>query len=57
MWKYRQNGNIIGFRPQTQNLESPYKTPSNTLEVKGLIEVKALEEPSFWDPQKVAVAA
>ena len=57
MWKYRQNGNTIGFRPQTQNLESPYKTPSNTLEVKGFIEVKALEEPSFWDHQKVAVAA
>ena len=31
------NGNIIGFRPQTQKLESPYKTPSNTLAVKGLI--------------------
>ena len=30
------NGHIIGFRPQTQKLESPYKTPSNTLAVKGL---------------------
>ena len=28
------NGHIIGFRPQTQKLESPYKTPSNTLAVK-----------------------
>ena len=56
MWKYRQNGNIIGFRPQTQHLESPYKTPSNTLEVKGLIEVKAMEDPSFWDHQEVAGA-
>ena len=31
------NGHIIGFRLQTQELESPYKTPSNTLAVKGLI--------------------
>ena len=30
------NGHIIRFRPQTQKLESPYKTPSNTLAVKGL---------------------
>ena len=29
------NGHIIGFRPQTQKLESPYKTPSNTLAVTG----------------------
>ena len=26
----------MGFGPQTQKLESPYKTPSNTLAVKGL---------------------
>ena len=32
------NGYIIGFRPQTQKLESPYKTPSSTLAVKGLNE-------------------
>ena len=31
------NYHIIGFRPQTQKLESPYKTPSNTLAVKGLM--------------------
>ena len=30
------NGHIIGFRPQTQKVESPYKTPSSTLAVKGL---------------------
>ena len=30
------NGHIVGFRPQTQKLESPYKTPSSTLAVKGL---------------------
>ena len=30
------NGHIIGFRPQTQKLEPPYKTPSNTLAVKRL---------------------
>ena len=30
------NGHIVGFHPQTQKLESPYKTPSSTLAVKGL---------------------
>ena len=30
------NGHIIGFRPQTQKLESLYQTPSSTLAVKGL---------------------
>ena len=30
------NGHIIGFGLQTQKLESPYKTPSSTLVVKGL---------------------
>ena len=30
------NGHIIGFRPQTQKLETPYKTPSSTLAVKEL---------------------
>ena len=29
-------GHIIGFRLQTQKLESPYKIPSSTLAVKGL---------------------
>ena len=33
---FHLNGHIIGFHPQTQKLESPYKTPSNTLAVKGL---------------------
>ena len=33
---FRLNGHTIGFRPQTQKLESPYKTLSNTLAVKGL---------------------
>ena len=33
---FHLNGHIIGFRPQTQKLESPYKTLSNTLAVKGL---------------------
>ena len=32
---FHLNGHIIGFRPQTQKLESSYKTPSNTLAVKG----------------------
>ena len=34
---FHLNDHIIGFRPQTQKLESPYKTPSNTLAVEGLI--------------------
>ena len=33
---FHLNGHIIGFRLQTQKLESPYKTPSSTLAVKGL---------------------
>ena len=33
---FHLNGHIIGFRPQTQKLETPYKTPSSTLAVKGL---------------------
>ena len=33
---FHLNGHIIGFRPRTQKLESPYKTLSNTLAVKGL---------------------
>ena len=37
MWtSFHLNGHIIGFRPQTQKLESPYKTASSTLAVKGL---------------------
>ena len=34
---FHLNGHIIGFRLQTQKLESPYKTPSNNLAVKGLM--------------------
>ena len=30
------NGQIIGFRPQSKKLESPYKTLSDTLTMKGL---------------------
>ena len=33
---FHLNGHIIGFRAQTQKLESPYKTLSNTLAMKGL---------------------
>ena len=45
---FHLNGHIIGFRPQTQKLELPHKTLSNTLAVKGLREVKgfALEQLS-----------
>ena len=35
------NGHIIGFCPQTQKLQSPFKTPSSTLAVKGFRERKA----------------
>ena len=35
---FHLNGHIIGFGPQNQKLESPYKTPSSTLAVKGLID-------------------
>ena len=33
---FHLNGHIIGFRPHTQKLESPYKIPSSILAVKGL---------------------
>ena len=33
---FHLNGHIIGLRLQTQKLDSPYKTPSNTPAVKGL---------------------
>ena len=36
------NGHIIGFGPQTQKIESPYKTTSNTLAVKGFMEVTTI---------------
>ena len=36
--RFHLNGHSIGFRPQTQKLELPYKTPFfTTLAVKGLI--------------------
>ena len=34
--RFHLNGHTIGFRPQTQKLELPYKTPLFTLVVKGL---------------------
>ena len=34
---FHLNGHIIGFHLQTQKLDLLYKTPSNTLAVKGLI--------------------
>ena len=40
--KFHLNGHIKGFRPQTQKLESPYKTPSSTPAVKGL------RKPNIW---------
>ena len=41
---FHLNGHIIGFRLQTQKLDSPYKTPSNTLAVKGLIVIDNLSK-------------
>ena len=49
MWKYSEsfhlNGHIIGFRPQTQKLELPYKNPSSVLAVKGLHKYVAKHVP------------
>ena len=40
------NGHFTGFRPQTQKLESLYKTLSGTLAVKGLMVVgRSIEVP------------
>ena len=44
---FHLNGHIIGFGPQTQKLESPYKTPSSTLAVKGLIQHVSTSYPGF----------
>ena len=43
---FHLNGHIIGFRPQTQKVELPYDTPSNTLAVKGLI-VPSLKKSGY----------
>ena len=40
---FHLNGHILGFRLHTQTLESPYKTPSNTLAVKGLSEKEMVQ--------------
>ena len=56
---FNLNGHIIGFHPQTQKLESPCKTLSSTLAVKGLIvwlnfidfasnQIKLNTEYSLW---------
>ena len=45
---FHLNGHIIRFHPQTQKVESPYKTPSNTLAVKGLTQFsQCLTETRF----------
>ena len=41
--RFHLNGHIIGFCLQTQQLESPYKTPSSTAAVKGL------RKPNIWN--------
>ena len=46
---FHLNGHIIGFHPQTQKLESPYKTPSSTLAVKGVkMETFEVSSKSLW---------
>ena len=45
---FHLNGDIIGFRPQTQKLELPHKTPSNSLEVKGLTRLNLQAEYYSW---------
>ena len=44
---FHLNGHIIGFRTQTHKLESPYKAPSSTLAVKGLIQHVSISYPGF----------
>ena len=39
---FHLNGHIIGFHPQTQKLESLHKTRSNTLAVKGLLNLRKI---------------
>ena len=53
---FHLNGRIVGFRPQTQTLQSPFKTPSSTLAVKGY--TVAFEHPAsiFGDPGTVSPA-
>ena len=53
---FHLNGRIVGFRPQTQKLQSPFKTPSSTLAVKRY--VVAFEHPAsiFGDPETVSPA-
>ena len=45
---FHLNGHIRGFRPQTQKVDSPYKTPSNTLAVKGLTRLSLQAEYFSW---------
>ena len=47
---FHLNGHIIEFSPQTQKLETPYKTPSNTLAVKGL-------KGHFWIKPIIVITA
>ena len=42
---FHLNGHIVGFRPQTQKLQSPFKTPSSTLPVKGLKKLNQSRQP------------
>ena len=51
---FHLNGKIVGFHPQTQKLESPYKTPPSTLAVKGLrVTFTAKSKREFVPPDQV----
>ena len=45
--RFHLNGHTIGFRPQTQKLQLPFKTPLFTLSVKGL-KTKELTIPTIF---------
>ena len=45
--RFHLNGHTIGFRPQTQKLQLPFKTPLFTLAVKGL-KTKELTIPTIF---------
>ena len=45
--RFHLNGHTTGFRPQTQKLQLPFKTPFFTLAVKGL-KTKELTIPTIF---------
>ena len=51
---FHLNGHIIGFCPQIQKLESPYKTSPSTLALKGLTVTLPLPRDGKLEPPLVA---